>query len=635
MKRNIFSLYILTLLLVLLSLMVWEFWLESMIQPGMVNGFVPESVAEKWEYIKTVFIFCAIAFLFPAALALRIEKKRRATHKSLEELHRTTKDPFNEKIVEFTSIRTGLHGKDMEHALSGSTDHTIKISLQTLIDSIQDSIMIIDNNYRVRMLNRTARDNYFNGSEPSGPFLCHRLNSREDMPCSGTEQECPFVSVRESGKAHTVLHYHLDKHGHKILFEIQASPILSDDGDVIGIVELGRNVSSRIAREKKQREIEINLLNIQREQSIANLAGGLAHEFNNILTSILGNAELLSVRLDETNENIKQTEAIIAGSEYLGHLTKQLLAFAKEGKELNRTIDINEQIRDTLRLVYTDEFILNEVEMDLTSEVRPILGDPAQISQLIMNLVVNGFEALQTTEGKLIIRTANLTIDEKWECKLENFHPPGDYVLFSVTNTGSTISEEIIDKIFEPFFSTKLDNRGLGLAAAKGIVQNHNGCISVECESNQTTFQVLLPKEISDNELVDVVKSDPDGFAGLKVLVIDDEPQVLSIITSLLDHHDCNVLTSDNGKEALDIIERHHNDLDLVILDVQMPDMTGDKVYSQLKEIKPGLKVLITSGHAEYIALKNIILAPTDKFIKKPFRMSELILSIKSILVRD
>jgi signal transduction histidine kinase/CheY-like chemotaxis protein len=636
MKKQILSLYIITVLLVILLTMVWEFWLEPVIQPYMVEDFRPESVSEKWEFIKTVFIFCTLALLAPAFLALKIDKKRKSSQESLIEFQKRTENLLNERTVELTKSSTKPKGKKLTQLSSDEQDETINISLQLLIDCINDSIMVIDNNYEIRMLNKAARAIYFkDSSPPQDRLLCHQLSHKEDQPCSGAEHECPFEMVRESGKPQTVTHYHADKHGNMIPFEIQASPIFNDQGDVVGIVELARDVSSRIDSEQKQRETEARILNLQREQSIASLAGGLAHEFNNILTSILGNAELLSVRLDETNENKKQTDAIIAGSEHLGLLTKQLLAFAREGKYLNKSIDVNEQIRDVMHLVYTDTYTLYEVEMDLTVNPWSILADPAQISQLIMNIVVNGFEALEGTKGKLIIRTENHTFNEKWKCWFGQIHPPGDYVLISITNTGSSIPDDMADRVFEPFYSGRLDHKGLGLAAAKGIVQIHNGSISLESDLNQTTFKIFLPREMPEQELVNDTRDESNEFTGLRVLVVDDEPEVLSIITNLLDHHKCNVLSAGKGEEALKTIERHRDNLDLVILDIQMPDMSGDKVYHELKKIKPGLKVLITSGHAEYIALKNIMLAPTDKFIKKPFRMSDLMLSIKDVLVRN
>jgi CheY-like chemotaxis protein len=235
----------------------------------------------------------------------------------------------------------------------------------------------------------------------------------------------------------------------------------------------------------------------------------------------------------------------------------------------------------------------------------------------------------------LKIKTTNLVMNEKWECNGKNIHPPGEYVFISVTNTGSTISEELMDKIFEPFFSTKFSGRGMGLAAAKGIVRNHDGCITAESYAAQTTFNVFLPREISEQDIIKAGRRPSSDLPGLKVLVVDDDPQVLTTIKNLLDHQGCKVISTDKGKAALDIIARDKDDIDLVILDIKMPDMSGDKVYSRLKEIRGDIKVLISSGHEEYIALKNILLDPKDKFIKKPFRMSELILKIAELIALD
>jgi signal transduction histidine kinase len=466
--------------------------------------------------------------------------------------------------------------------------------------------MVIDRNYQIQMLNKAAKDIHLNHSAPPEILLCHKLSHNSDIPCTGPEHECPFTLVLETGKSCTVLHHHLNKHGEVIPFEIQASPVFDTDGEVAGIIELARDVSDRLAMEKKQREADARLVNLQKEQSIATLAGGLSHEFNNTLTSVLGNAELLSIRLNRNDVNRKQADAIITGSEHLADLTSKLLAYAKGGKNLNQTVTLNAQITDSLRLTYSGKFADIEVELDLDEDLWPILGDPVQISQLIINIIINGFEALENTEGKLIIRTANLAKTEKWMCDKNIVNPPGDYVLISVTNTGVTISEKILDKIFEPFFSTKFTGRGMGLAAVHGIVQNHNGCISVKSGSDQTTFQVFLPREISDEEII---------LAGSE--------------TSK------DVLTADKGLEALETIKRHKADLDLVILDIQMPDMSGDEVYTRLKKIKPDLKVLISSGFEEFAALKNILLDPQDKFIKKPFKMSDLMLKVNEMTIKD
>jgi len=635
MKKNLIQLYLLPLLLVFVSILSWEFWLEPLLSPIVSPDFQPGTNKENWEYTKTVFAFCAIALLLSVFLTLINKKKHQNPLDSLKKLQIKTASLLENGTVKLAKPRQSPEDETVPREKSDESTDTTLISLQTLIDSIGDTVLVIDTSYHVRMLNKAARDLYFSDSSPAENPLCHKLSHDEDSPCEEPEHECPFNKVLESGKSCTVIHHHINKKGEAVPFEILASPIHDDNGNIIGIIELARDISNRLAQENRQKKADTRLLHLQKQQSIATLAGGLAHEFNNTLTSILGNAELLNVRLGANDINRNQAEAIINGSEQLADLTKQLLAFAKGGKYQNLLISINESIKNSLLLIKIEKFADTEVDLDLADDLWPVLGDSAQISQLIMNIIINGFEALEKIDGKLIILTNNLTKTEKWQCSEKNIHPPGDYVLFRVTNTGSSISDELLDKIFDPFFSTKFTGRGMGLAAAFGIVQNHDGCISVESHSDQTTFQVLLPRAIPDAEIVKSDKKSSDAALNLKVLVVDDEPQVLSIVKSLLDHQGCKVLSADKGMEALEIIERHKDNLDLVILDIQMPDMTGDKVYSRLKKIKPTLKVLFSSGYEEYIALKNMLLDPRDRFIKKPFRLSDLILKIKEVMAQD
>jgi nitrogen fixation/metabolism regulation signal transduction histidine kinase len=329
------------------SALAWEFWLEPAVHSFYKINYAPEMFAENWEYVKTISVFCAIALIIPVLLAMKIEEKRQSALDLLNELQKKTTNFVEEKTIELTSARQKLHDEKQKKTTSKEINGTTKMSLQTLIDSISDSIMVIDKNYQVQMLNKAAKDIHLDDSNPPETLLCHKLSHNADTPCTGPEHECPFALVLETGKSCTVLHHHLNKHGEAVPFEIQASPVFGNDGEIVSIIELARDVSDRLTMEKKQREIDARLVNLQKEQSIATLAGGLAHEFNNILTSILGNAELLSVRLNKNDVNRKQADAIIAGSEQLADLTRQILAYARGGKNFNQTLTINAQIKDS------------------------------------------------------------------------------------------------------------------------------------------------------------------------------------------------------------------------------------------------------------------------------------------------
>ncbi|MBE9519571.1 MAG: response regulator [Proteobacteria bacterium] len=636
MKKRIFLFYFLTLFFIFILSLLWEFLLEPYLQPSFVAEFIPESTEDNWEYIKTIMVFCGLALLVPTSVALAIEEKRNHTVKALEKLQKKTAELLEERTIKLDSAERQL--KDPASSQDRTSDELKKtnVTLQTIIDSLSDSILVIDLNYNLKMINRTARENYLKDQDDPTPLCCYNLSHKRSEPCSSADHRCPIDEVIRTKKQCTVVHKHIRKDGSEVPVEVQASPIFSETGDIIGIIESSRDISSRIIDEEKRKESDLRLFKQQRDQSIATLAGGIAHEFNNILTSVLGNAELLNVRLNEQDPNRKQTDAIIQGSHHLADLTSQLLAYARGGKYQSEKISINKTVKNSLDLTHKGKFGGIGVHLDLAEDIWPVLGDPLQINQLVMNILINGFEALEVTDGVLENHTANLAKIEKWQCKQKEMHPAGEYVHLTVTNTGSEIPAEHLEKIFDPFFSTKFTGRGLGLAAAKGIVQSHDGCINISSSPAGTSFHVLLPKAVFDQE---VMATDSEPFVnikGLRVLAVDDEPQVLSIIENLLTHHGCHVLTADKGSEALEIINRHKDDLDLVVLDIQMPGMSGDEVYRKLKVLNPAIRVLISSGYEEYTALQNIELdARRDRFIKKPFSMVELLQKVKDILLQE
>ena len=636
MKKHIILYYFCTLLFIFVLSLLWEFLLGPYLQPSFADNFITESTKDNWEYIKTVMVFCGLALLVPTFIAVLIEQKRSDAIASLEKLQKKTADLLEDRSIELDSaIRQLNDPASLQDEPSDELQKT-NVTLQTIIDSLSDSILVIDLNYNLKMINKTARKDFLENPDDPIPLNCYNLSHKRNEPCAAPDHRCPVDEVIRTGKQCTVVHKHVKKDGSEVPVEILASPILSEAGDVVGVIESARDISYRIADEEKRKESELRLFKQQRDQSIATLAGGIAHEFNNILTSVLGNAELLNVRLNDQDPNRKQTDAIIQGSHQLADLTSQLLAYAKGGKYQSEKISINKVVNNSLNLTHTGKFAGIGVHLELAEDIWPVTGDPLQIKQLVMNILINGFEALEVTDGVLKIYTANQTKIDKWQCKQKEIHPPGEYVHLMVTNTGSEIPVEDIEKIFDPFFSTKFTGRGLGLAAAKGIVHNHDGCIYVDNSTAGTTFHILLHRAVFDLEVMATTSGPAVGINGLRVLAVDDEPQVLSIIENLLTHHGCHVLTADKGSEAMEIINRHKDDLDLVVLDIQMPGMGGDEVYRKLKVLNPGIKVLISSGYEEYTALQNIALdARCDRFIKKPFSMVELLQKVKEVLLQE
>ena len=374
----------------------------------------------------------------------------------------------------------------------------------------------------------------------------------------------------------------------------------------------------------KRKSLEEQLFQSQKMESIGRLAGGVAHDFNNILTSIMGFAEILKLKYDDaTTVTGRAAEAIYKGSIRAANLTKQLLGFARGGKYESKPLDINNVIREIINM---SEKIFEksiDVTLNLDEKVKNIEGDLNQINQVFTNLIINAKDAMPTG-GKLSFKTENFVLDDDHK---DIFPDPksGDYVKISVSDTGIGMSKQIKDNIFEPFFSTKGEGKGtgLGLATVYGIIKNHKGYIFCESEPGHgTTFSIYLPatekKEIAQETKGKYIKGTGT------ILVVDDEEFVREMTKNWLKEIGYNVLIAENGLEAVDIYKIRKNEIDLILLDMIMPKMAGKETYSNLKKIDPDVKVIFMSGYNKDDMNSDNYYKDIVGFIQKPFRLEEL-----------
>jgi CheY-like chemotaxis protein len=359
-------------------------------------------------------------------------------------------------------------------------------------------------------------------------------------------------------------------------------------------------------------------------ESIGRLAGGIAHDFNNILTSIMGFAELLKYRFNdhETREG-RAVEAIFRGSERAAHLTKQLLGFARKGAFNPQTLNINNVINDTISV---SEKIFEKtinIHYELEDELNYVEADKTQIEQVLTNLIINAKDAMPTG-GDLYFKTENVFYDE-YNKKMYPEFKPGSYAKISITDTGMGIPKDVRDHIFEPFFTTKDVGKGtgLGLATVYGIVKNHNGYIYVYSEPGEgSTFSIYLPSTTS-KKLQQTVKS--KIIKGAKtILIIDDEEDIRTMTKIQLEDIGYKVMTAENGVKGLEIYKKEKDNIDLVLLDMIMPEMDGKETFLNLKKINPKISVLLTSGFSQNGKAKEIMGKGILGFLQKPFKIHEL-----------
>ena len=380
----------------------------------------------------------------------------------------------------------------------------------------------------------------------------------------------------------------------------------------------------------EKKKLEAQLLQAQKMESMGTLAGGIAHDFNNLLMAIQGRTSIILMNKDSSHPDIKHLKGIEDNVESAAGLTRQLLGFARGGKYEVRPTDLNELIKKQNRMFGRTK---KEVSIRGKYEENPwsVEVDQGQIEQVLLNLYVNAWQAMPSG-GNLYLETENVTLDET---DVKSFAiEPGKYVKISVTDTGVGMDKATREKIFEPFFTTKEMGRGtgLGLASAYGIIKNHGGFINVYSEKGHgTTFNIYLPS--SEKEAIEENKPVEDTLRGTEtVLLIDDEDMIIEVAEELFDQLGYEVLTAGSGKEAIEIFEENKEHIDIVLLDMIMPDMSGGDTYDRMKAIDPDIKVLLSSGYSINGQATEIMDRGCNGFIQKPFKMKELSQKLRGIL---
>jgi len=402
------------------------------------------------------------------------------------------------------------------------------------------------------------------------------------------------------------------------------------EGQLMGLRGFIIDMTERKRAEEERIKLETQFQQAQRLETIGTLAGGIAHDFNNLMTTILGNTSLVLYDIDPSHPHYEPLKNIERQIKRGAELTTQLLGYARKGKYYVKPVSLNlivEESSTAFGRTRKELTILRE----LASGLSPIEADKGQIQQVLLNLFVNAADAMPDG-GKLILKTKNVRHNE---IKSKHFDPtPGNYVSLSVTDTGVGMDENILERIFDPFFTTKETGKGsgLGLASVYGIVKNHGGYIDVQSEKNRgTCFRIFFPA--SDKKVTEPKEPTPEIKQGSgTILIVDDEEMVLDIGIKVLKKLGYTVLNAKNGREAVALFQEHGDTINLVILDIVMPDIGGGEVYDRLKEIRPDVKVLLSSGYSIDGQARDIMDRGCDGFIQKPFSMKALSEKLSEIL---
>jgi two-component system cell cycle sensor histidine kinase/response regulator CckA len=391
-----------------------------------------------------------------------------------------------------------------------------------------------------------------------------------------------------------------------------------------------QNITEKKRLEEERRKLEQQLYKSQKMDAIGQLAGGVAHDFNNILTGIQGNVSLLQMEIAQEHPHYQRLNRIEEQVQRGANLTRQLLGFARGGKYDVRIISVNDLIRKSAQFFLEARKEI-EAEMELQENLDTVEADAGQIEQVLINIYINAAQAMPGG-GRLHIQTTNVQLEE--ESSMQGLRP-GKYIKISITDSGTGMDQSILARIFEPFFTTKSreGGTGLGLAASYGIIRNHGGVINAYSEPERgATFNIYLPA--SGDELEEFERDCQDAMISGRggILLIDDENMIRDVASEMLQLLGYTVYQAAGGKEAIDIYRADKDKIDLVILDMILPGMNGAQVLEKLKQIAPDVKVILSSGYSMQGEVQKVMESGCFGFIQKPYLFTELSRIIKQVL---
>jgi signal transduction histidine kinase/CheY-like chemotaxis protein len=492
-------------------------------------------------------------------------------------------------------------------------------------NTINDAIVLMDMNGTAVRMNRAAKSLL----EPHMVDLLSRrcfLLRRALAPASGETQPDLAVEAGEAG-AEQIPDPFSDRH-----YEVKSFPSLDQAGRWIGFVHVVCDITLRKKAEEEKERLQFQLLQSQKMQSIGRLAGGVAHDFNNILTAILGYSELALLSLSDSHPLRNSIRVIHESGLKASALTRQLLAFSRRQVAELQVVNLNQIVGDMARIL--TRIIGEDVEIRLQTEspVRNILADPVHMEQVLMNLTVNARDAMPRG-GSVTVETADVELDEAYATRREEV-TPGSYVKLSVADTGEGMSPEVQARIFEPFFTTKKigEGTGLGLSTVYGIVKQMSGHIDVYSEPGRgSVFSVYLPVCREDTTVKARAETHRMPRGTETILIAEDDASIRKFLGALLEPLGYRVMTAPSGAEALKIAETTVG-IDLLLTDVVMPGMGGKELAQKIQAIHTSIKVLFMSGYTEEVITRQGLEQASVAFIHKPLLPNKLVMKLREVL---
>lgn len=527
------------------------------------------------------------------------------------------------------SILRDMHGRldDQIHTIQAAEKKYRSIfenAFEGIFQSSPDGQFISANPALAKMLGYDSPQSLIRNASNIGTHLYLDPDQREE-----------YVHRMKEGRE--VFDYQVRFHkatGGTAWLSLYSRPFFNDGGELAYIEGMALDTTRQKAEEEERNRLEQQLLHSQRLESVGRLAGGVAHDFNNMLSIIIGYAEMMLEDLPGESADYERISEIKSAADRSADLTRQLLAFARKQTIEPRVLNLNDIVQSMLKML---QRLLGE-NINLTfspgSDLAKLRMDPAQIDQVLANLCINARDAISGT-GTISISTKTVELDEIY-CKVHPDATPGAYVMLCVCDNGCGMEKSVLDQIFEPFFTTKEMGKGtgLGLATVYGIVKQNLGHIHVYSELHQgTTFKLYFPVFAGAGEEIGAARLQQDSPRGTEtVLLVEDEPSLLSLGQSVLEKLGYTVLPANSPSEALRISATYPKKIDLLMTDMVMPDMSGRELSAIVSRSRPDIRCLYVSGYAADVIANQNVLEPNFHFIPKPFNKKTLAVKLRAAL---
>jgi PAS domain S-box-containing protein len=505
---------------------------------------------------------------------------------------------------------------------------------RTAVEAAPNAMIMVDSTGRIAMINGAAERMFgYSRKEMIGSKIEMLLPEGVRTRHIGLRDEyLRKPETRAMGAGRELLGRRKD--GSEVPVEIGLNPIHAPGGVMVlaSIVDITERL--RALREKE--ELEGRVRHSQKLESLGVLAGGIAHDFNNLLSAILGNAELALMQVAPDSPAAKHLDRIFSTARRAAELSRQMLAYSGRGLFEVKNVNLSQIVREIAELLNVSVSKKARVRMEFAPDLPVVEADTAQLNQVVMNLITNASEALEDKPGEIAIRTGLQRADHVYlkNCVCDPGVQPGPFVFVEVEDTGSGMDEAARQRIFEPFFTTKFTGRGLGLAAVLGIVRAHKGALHVRSRKGQgTTMRVLFPAHSSpDGPAARATQVSASWRGKGLVLIADDEEFVRAVTRAQLEAIGFEVMEAEDGEEALKLFKKHARKIMLVVLDLTMPRMDGDKAATRMLSSNADLPVILASGYSAQEISQRLRDHPAVVMLPKPFSLSDLQAAVQRAL---